>query len=151
MTREEQFDAVITFLRSLGLVISEGAIGRETLVPGLDIWQGGLRFERDHICKPADMLHEAAHILLSEPAIRPTLDGTISSSPAEELTAIAWTWAAAMHLSLDPADVFHDEVVSGNGETLRENFSNGRYVGVPGLQRWRMTEKYPRMRSWVRG
>ncbi|MGZ8796002.1 MAG: hypothetical protein ACXW2F_01560 [Thermoanaerobaculia bacterium] len=53
-----------------------------------------------------------------------------------EFTAIAWTWAASRHLDIEPADTFHEEVISGNGPTLLENFSTGRFVGVPMLQYW---------------
>ena len=33
---------------------------------------------------------------------------------------------------------------------LRENFSTGHFVGVPGLQQYGMTDAYPRMRRWLR-
>ena len=113
------------------------------------------------MCRPADLLHEAAHIALTLPAARSALDGTVNTSPAEEMSAIAWTWAASKHLELDPAETFHEEVISGNGATLLENFSTGRYIGVPMLQRWGMAveeknagargvDAYPHMLRWLR-
>ena len=119
-------------------------------------------FDRSALCQPADLLHEAAHIALTVPGRRASLDGTIASSPAEEMAAIAWTWAAARHLDIAPHEVFHDEVISGNGPTFRENFSAGCYVGVPMLQYWGLTVErnsptadpaaaYPNMIAWVRG
>jgi hypothetical protein len=90
--------------------------------------RGGLVVEEARLCKPADMLHEAAHILLRLPSDRAALDGTIDGSPAEEMSAIAWVWAATVHLGLDPGEVFHEEVISGNGPTLLENFTAGRYI-----------------------
>ena len=152
---------IVGFIRGIGITLHEEAITRATLVPGIDIIGGTLRIAPEQMCQPADVLHEAAHIALTTPELRPTLDGTIASSPAEELSAIAWTWAAAMHLRLDPAVVFHDEVISGNGPTLLENFSDGRYVGVPMLERWGLTTTaaraaahgappYPHMLRWLR-
>ena len=150
------------FLRGLGLRVEERAIARETLVAGVDIVGGTLVVDAPRLCMPADVLHEAAHILLTPAAERAALHNPLVSSPAEEMSAIAWTWAAALHLQIDPAEVFHEHVLSGNGPTLLENFSAGRYVGVPMLQFWGMTLDakqaaqrgqlpYPHMLSWVRG
>ena len=151
---------IIDFIRSIGIEVTEAEIDRATLVPGIDIRHGGLVVEEKRMCKPADLLHEAAHLALTPVSARPALDGTITSTPSEEMSAIAWEWAAAKHLDINPRDVFHDEVISGNGPTLLENFSAGRYVGVPMLQFWRMTvEKrvegsdtlpYPHMIRWTR-
>ncbi|HEV7922677.1 MAG TPA: hypothetical protein VGR02_17980 [Thermoanaerobaculia bacterium] len=143
---------VIQFLRSLGINVDARRIEHPTLVPGLDILAGGLIYDEPHLSSPADLLHEGAHIALTPPALRAALTGTIESSPAEEVSAIAWTWAAALHLGLDTRRVFHEDVVSGNGPTLLENFSAGRYVGVPMLQLWGLTraDEYPRMRRWLR-
>ena len=51
------------------------------------------------------------------------------------MAAIAWSWAALVHLRLDPAVVFHQEGYRGGSQSLIENFSMGRFVGVPML-RW---------------
>lgn len=157
----DHFPRVVAFIRSLGIDIVEAPMARKTLVPGADIVAGGIVFERSALCQPADLLHEAAHIALTVPDRRASLDGTIPSSPAEEMAAIAWTWAAARHLDIAPHEVFHDEVISGNGPTFRENFSADCYVGVPMLQYWGLTVErksptadpaavYPNMIAWVR-
>ena len=152
--------SIVDFIRSIGIEVHEAPMRRRTLVPGIDIVGGALVVDAAALCQPADLLHEAAHIALTRPDRRDALDGTISSSPAEELSAIAWTWAAAVHLGIAPHEVFHDEVISGNGPTLRENFSAARYVGVPMLEYLGLTvEKrsperaavvYPGMIAWVR-
>jgi hypothetical protein len=151
---------IIEFIRSLGIEVADGEMHRATLVPGIDIRHGRLVVEPKRMCKPADLLHEAAHVALRPIAERAALDGTLDGSAAEEMAAIAWTWAAAMHLRIPPGEVFHEEVISGNGPTLLENFSEGRYVGVPMLQYWGMTrersgpadgvEPYPHMIRWTR-
>ena len=151
---------IIDFIRSLGIEVIEREMHRTTLVPGIDLQRGGLIVDETRMCKPADLLHEAAHIALKPAIERAALDGTITGSPADEMSAIAWTWAATKHLQIDPAEVFHEEVISGNGPTLLENFSEGRYIGVPMLRYWRMTleradetsdvEPYPHMIRWTR-
>lgn len=152
MARDETLRRIVDFVREIGIEVNEGAMSRATLVPGIDIVNGTLLIDEPMMCMPADLLHEAAHIALTLPAARSALDGTVSSSPAEEITAIAWTWAASRHLDIDPADTFHTEVISGNGPTLLENFSTGRYVGVPMLQYWGLAveKKYPQMLRWMR-
>jgi hypothetical protein len=160
--RDETLRRVIDFIRSIGIDVREGAMTRETLVPGMDIVRGTLLVDETMMCKPADLLHEAAHIALTVPSARNLLDGTADTSPAEEISAIAWTWAASRYLDIDAAEVFHEDVVSGNGPTLLENFLEGRYVGVPMLQYWGLTvepknaaargaDPYPHMLRWLRG
>jgi hypothetical protein len=161
MTRAEILEKVTTFIREQGIGVVEGPMFRPTLVPGIDMEAGTLRIEVEQMCEPADLLHEAAHIALTPRERWSSLHGTIESSPADEVCAIAWTWAAAMFLKIAPERVFHEEVISGNGPTLFENFSAGRYVGVPMLQRWGLTldaraalaaglPPYPHMLRWLR-
>jgi hypothetical protein len=161
VNRESTLQRIVGFLRSIGIEVNEGAMSRSTLVPGIDIVRGALLIDEGAMCMPADLLHEAAHIALTKPAVRSSLDGTISSTPADELMAIAWTWAASRHLNIAPEETFHEDVISGNGPTLRENFRTGHYIGVPGLQRWGMTVEtkhaaargvapYPAMLRWLR-
>jgi len=157
----ETLQRIVDFIRSIGIEVHEGAMTRETLVPGIDIVNGSLLIDEPKMCKPADLLHEAAHIALTRPDARSALDGTVNTSAAEEMSAIGWTWAASRHLQIDPTDVFHEEVISGNGPTLLQNFSEGRYVGVPMLQYWglaveeknaaaRGVASYPHMLRWLR-
>jgi hypothetical protein len=161
VTRSELLDRVAGFIRSIGIEVRIGTMFRDTLVPGIDIVEGALLIEPERLCQPADLLHEAGHIALTAPALRKSLGGTIGSSPAEEISAIAWTWGASRFLEIEPSLVFHEEVISGNGPTLLENFSAGRYVGVPLLQLWGLTLEpkpaaarglppYPHMLRWMR-
>ena len=162
MPQNETLCRIVDFIRSIGIEVNEGAMTRETLVPGMDIVHGTLLIDETMMCKPADLLHEAAHIALTSPSARNALDGTADTSPAEEVSAIAWTWAASRHLDIDPAETFHVDVISGNGPTLLENFLERRYVGVPMLQYWGLTvepenavarglKSYPHMLRWLRG
>ena len=75
--------------------------------------------------------------------------------------AIAWSYAAILHLQLPPDVVFHPEGYRGGSQSMLENFSAGRFLAVPMLQWLGMTldEKrakeagaapYPKMIRWVR-
>jgi len=157
----ETLPRIIDFIRSIGIEIEEGVMHRRTLVPGIDVRRGGLLVEAARLCMPADLLHEAAHIALTPSSRRHLVDGTMDGTAAEEIAAIAWTWAAAVFLELHPDDVFHQDVISGNGPTLLENFREGRFVGVPMLQHLGLTvderhasergvAPYPHVLRWLR-
>ena len=60
---------------------------------------------------PGDLLHEAGHIAVCTPEDR-ALIGTSKMdskwpSDGEEIAAIAWSYAAAMHINLDLTILFH--------------------------------------------
>jgi hypothetical protein len=77
------------------------------------------------------------------------------------MMAIAWSWAAALHLKFDPAIVFHKAGYGGGGAWIVENFAAGHYFGVPMLDYAGMTcdlgraareglTPYPHMHRWLR-
>ncbi len=151
MLNEERLDRVIAFARSIGVEVREGELARQTRVPGVDIVSGCVQVDRTALRGIGDFLHEVAHVALTPLADRAALDEWVAGTEVQEISALAWTWAAGRHLGLEPSDVFHDEVISGYGPTLRENFSEGRYVGVPMLRRWGLTNAaYPVMTRWMR-
>lgn len=54
---------------------------------------------------------------------------------AEEMMAIAWSYAACIHIGVDPCFVFHNEGYRGGGSYIAEAFARKEYFGVPML-RW---------------
>jgi hypothetical protein len=54
------------------------------------------------------------------------------------MAAIAWSYAAARRLGVAPDIVFHPQGYKGGAAALVENFTAGRYIGVPLLQWWGM-------------
>mgnify|MGYP003339327856 CR=1 FL=1 len=69
--------------------------------------------------------------------------------------------AALQHLQLPPEVLFHEEGYKGGASSLIENFSAGRYIGVPMLQWLGLTKEakndaeadeftYPKMKNWLR-
>lgn len=75
---------------------------------------------------------------------------------AEEMMAIAWSYAACVHLGIDAKFVFHDNGYKGGGSSIAENFKEGRYFGVPVLKWVGMCNNpeeengYPKMIKWLR-
>lgn len=151
---------IVAFLREIGLEVREGRIEGRTFVPGIQIRHGGLVYDPTGPFHPGDLLHEAGHLAIVSPARRAAMHIDAGKRAGEEMTAIAWSYAAAVHLGIDARVVFHDDGYKGGGASLAENFRGGRYVGVPVLA-WlgltteprRATERgqppYPHMRAWL--
>jgi hypothetical protein len=139
-------------------------IAAGSFLPGLSIEAGCIVIDRDTLCYPGDILHEAAHIAIVPAADRATLDaasiGARPDTQAEEMMAIAWSYAACVHLQMDPYFVFHDNGYKGGGSYIADNFKEKRYFGLPMLQ-WKgmaADEKkaaelnvapYPTMIKWM--
>jgi hypothetical protein len=152
---------LVTFLRDIGLVVRPGRVPEQTFVPGIWIDQGVLVVDESSLQFPGDLLHEAGHLAVASPERRPTIVGDAGPDGAEEMMAIAWSYAVVVHLGLDPAVVFHPAGYQGGSASLIENFQQGRYVGVPVLQWLGMTfdatqaprhqvAPYPHMVQWLR-
>lgn len=160
MIGEDVLPHVVAFIRAIGIDVIEDTV-RGMRVPGLDIRGGAIVYDASLLNSASDLLHEAAHIALTPAAQRAALDGWTDASDAEELMAIAWSWAAARALEIPAETLFHDRLTGGQGDALRENVVEGRTVGVPGLQRYGLTcepnraaerglPPYPHMVRWLR-
>jgi hypothetical protein len=150
---------IIDFIRSVGISVTAAPIERETFLPGIDIVAGQLLLDPEKILYPGDLLHEAGHIAVTAPEERAAMNGNVGASSkmreAEEMMAIAWSYAACLYLNIDPHYVFHEYGYKGDGADIVKNFGEGRYFGVPVLQWVGMTQEsgeyaYPNMIKWVR-
>lgn len=148
------------FLSTIGLPWRTGEVPAETFLPGITIEHGALVFDPDRLTYPGDLLHEAGHLAVMAPARRAQAHRSAGKRAAEEMMAIAWSYAAAIHLGLDPAVVFHAGGYRGGSPSLLENFAAGRYIGVPVLAWLGMTTEtrrarelgvapYPVMLKWI--
>jgi hypothetical protein len=151
---------IARFLAEIGLTLRWEQVEERTPLPGIRIDRGTLVVDRERLQHPGDLLHEAGHLAVITAEERAQLVGDAGSDPAREMMAIAWSYAALRHLRLDPGVVFHVGGYRGGSRSLIENFSAGRYIGVPVLQWLGMTadatraaelgvEPYPKMLKWL--
>jgi hypothetical protein len=162
---DELATRITDFIRSIGIPVTLKQISGETVLPGLAIEYGGLVVDADKLLYPGDLLHEAGHLAVAPPEIRQTMHGALDPQQdfeiAGELMAIPWSYAACIYLQIDPRIVFHAAGYHSGGDSIVDNFANGNYFGVPGLQWAGMTydEKnaaengvlpFPNMIKWVR-
>jgi hypothetical protein len=156
------FGKVIEFIHSIGIETEFRTLpATDCFLPGLLIEGGRIIIDREQLKYPGDIIHEAAHIAVVPAQQRKDLSGVAlgsrSDAPAEEMMAIAWSYAACLHLDMDPHFVFHEHGYKGGGASLVQNFREGNYIGVPMLQWLGMTTTsresnivYPAMMKWVR-
>jgi hypothetical protein len=151
-------ERLVAFVRGIGIAVRAAPLREETFLPGIDIRAGAILIDEPRLTYPGDILHEAGHLAVTDPAERNA--PALSPSPGDELTAIAWSYAALRHLEIDPAIVFH-AAFKGGSASIIENFTAGRYFGVPLLQLYGMSveprfaaakgvEPYPHVLRWLR-
>lgn len=155
----------VEFLNSIGIEASFSNIDGDSFLPGLSIENGVIIINKETLKYPGDILHEAGHIAIVPAIDRSTLNADSiekrENREAEEMMAIAWSYAACIHLGIDPNFVFHDDGYKGGGSYIADNFREKRYFGLPMLQWIGLTadEKnaasmniapYPRMIKWLR-
>jgi hypothetical protein len=159
--RGELIDQIVDFVRGVGLEVSIRDIPHDTFMPGLTVDHGTLVVDLVRLTYPGDLLHEAGHLAVMEPERRRRCHVDVGKRAAEEMMAIAWSYAAVLHLQLDPAVVFHNAGYRGGSQALIDNFAAGRYIAVPTLQWIGMTADgrrapelgvppYPHMLKWLR-
>jgi hypothetical protein len=154
-------EKLAAFVRGVGIEVRAEPLDRQTFLPGIDIRHGALLIDEAKLAYPGDILHEAGHVAVAEASQRE--DEHLAPDGGDELAAIAWSYAAARHLGIDPALVFHEAGYRGSSAAYVDNFAEGRYVGVPLLQLYGMTIEstwqrplpegampYPHMQRWVR-
>ena len=151
------------FLGSIGISMTAGPVDVPTIFPGSLIARGALVIDESKLVAPGDALHEAAHIALSPPERRGSDFAVLHDADGgEELTTIAWCWAALLAIGLEPEDIFHGTAYPrGDSPTIIDAAKRGVYIGFPLLQAWGMAfdeknarvegvEPFPHMVRWIR-
>lgn len=155
---------VMSFLRGIGLAVTEAPVPPDSFLPGLRIVQGGLQVDLDQLRWPGDLLHEAGHLAVVPAALRATMGDALAELPpvphAGEIEATAWAWAALRHLQLPSEVLFHDGGYHGRSQGLRTTFELGVYLGAAGLvsaglaatpaQALAGAAPYPHLMIWLR-
>jgi hypothetical protein len=154
-------DRIMQFLVEIGFQFREADLSQQkTFVPGIAIDRGAFLIDRSRLLYPGDLLHEAGHLAVMTNERRTRIQGDAGKKAAEEMMAIAWSYAAAVYLGLEAKVVFHEAGYKGGSESLIDNFTQGRYIGVPMLQWIGLTaeekrarelgiQPYPAMIKWV--
>lgn len=159
------FEKAVDFIQGIGIPVHFRTLEGRTFLPGISITEGGITVDMEKLKYPGDILHEAGHLAVVPAADRHTLtEESIAKREmreAEEMMAIAWSYAACVHLGFDSRFVFHDHGYQAGGSNIAENFEQGRYFGVPMLQWTGMARDkqndnnphepvYPAMLKWMR-
>ena len=154
-------EVILAFLDDIGIPVQRGRITGPTAVPGITIADGGLLLDPDAAGHDGDLLHEAGHLALLPLARRRTVTGMLPDDVGAgyELGAICWSVAAARHLDLDLACVFHPDGYRGDSSWLIETYEAGTFPGLPLLLWAGLTwapgaapegeAPFPAMRRWL--
>ncbi len=159
-------EKIVDFLRSINISVKFTEFPPEKeFLPGICVNKAGLFINSRHLKYPGDILHEAGHIAVATPAKRAGFDGKLGSDTdediGEEMMTIAWSYAAAKHLHIDPYVVFHANGYKDGSSSIADDFIAGRFFGVSMLQ-WigltyepknaieNNTNPYPQMIKWLR-
>ena len=153
------------FLNEIGLEVAPGTLARETFLPGIEVEAGRLIVDEAQLLYPGDLLHEAGHLAVMPSPMRRALHGELLDTGEDmtmlEVAAIAWSYAACLHLEIDPQVVFHPAGYQGKAAALRLSFQFGVYPGANQLQAAGLTlsreqaqargqQPFPKMVKWVR-
>ncbi len=138
---------IAEFLTGIGITVRQEKISEETFLPGIKLEHGGLVVDESLLAYPGDMLHEAGHLAVVPSERRRQIYINAGPDPAEEMMAIAWSYAAIIHLGMEPTVLFHDGGYRGWSPTLIQNFRDGRYFAVPMLQWLGLSTEPPRAKE----
>jgi hypothetical protein len=152
--------SIVDFLRGIGIDVRQSILTEPTFLPGVTIDRGALVYDPAQLKFPGDLLHEAGHIAMTPASDRAAMSGTANPDGGIEMGAIAWSWAALLHLGLEPEILFHADGYRGASRAYAENFRSGHFFGVPMLEYAGLTEEktgrknpavaYPKMLKWLR-
>ena len=165
MAADDVTSVILAFFTEIGLSVREGEVSDSSFLPGIEVENGGLIVDCAKLKYPGDLLHEAAHLAVAPAAIRSTLSGEVkipgTEPPVLEAAVMLWSYAACLHLDLDPHVVFHDDGYHGKASALLQTFEMGVYLGLNALVDAGMTlssgagigagvTPFPAMQRWLR-
>lgn len=157
---EQLAESILEFLAKIGIEFRYGRVDGSTFLPGIDVSNGALVVDKDKLKYPTDLLHEAGHLAVITPEQRSVADGEIDVPDLDsvEAAAIAWSYAAAVHLGISLQDLFHEGGYLGQSQGFITTFSAGVYPGANELEERGLTKikadapddvVYPQMVRWI--
>ena len=165
MPGDDVTSVILAFLKEIGLPVKESDVSDASFLPGIEVVNGGLIVDRTRLKYPGDLLHEAGHLAVVPASVRSGLSGEVKT-PGEnedvvEVMALLWSYAACLHLGLEPRVVFHEHGYRGHSQALLNNFQLGLFPGLHHLEAAGMTIAradptrlellpFPVMQRWLR-
>jgi len=170
MTKKSVFqnnlsNKIADFLIEIGIAVIPAKLDKETFLPGILVKDGKLLVDEEKLAFPGDLLHEAGHLAVAPADLRKSLSDEVILPGINlgvlETQAIIWSYAACLHLGIDPRIVFHESGYKGKSESLLFTFSLGVYAGLNGLEENGMAfsqkkalelgiAPFPQMQKWLR-
>jgi hypothetical protein len=159
------FEKCVVFLNAIGIQTLFREIDPDSFLPGLSIENGTIIIDINQLEYPGDILHEAGHIAVVPAKDRPRLTATSiinrQNREAEEMMAIAWSYAVCIYLEINPYFVFHAEGYKQGGDYIVESCGDNTYFGSSMLQEIGLIadesktsrvqiSSYPNMIKWLR-
>jgi hypothetical protein len=105
MNNELLLTTAINFIHSVGLETTFCSLNEtDCFLPGIFIYKGKILIDKEKLKYPGDLIHEAAHLAVIPSGERNIVSGTDigkrADAAAEEMMAIAWSYAPANILQL---------------------------------------------------
>lgn len=170
MTEKNVFQNDLTnkiadFLTEIGIVLIPAKLDTQTFLPGILVRDGKLLVDEEKLTFPGDLLHEAGHLAVAPANLRSSLSDEVILPDVNldvlEVQSIIWSYAACVHLGIDPRIVFHESGYKGRSESLLFNFGLGVFIGLSGLEENGMAfserkalefgvSPFPQMQKWLR-
>ena len=129
---------IARFLNEIGIQTVPAKLSSQTFLPGVLVAGGKLMVDEERLAFPGDLLHEAGHLAVAPGELRDKLSDEVIvpgvNPGVVETQAILWSYAASVHLGIDPRIVFHEGGYKGKSENLLFNFSLGVYAGLNCLE-----------------
>ncbi|MDP5138005.1 hypothetical protein ORJ04_18810 [Rheinheimera baltica] len=156
----DELRKILDFFNTIGINWKFQSLQKAGFLPGVQIENGCLRIAPEQLANPGDLLHEAGHIAIMPTASRHFLQDDVRISAgqgaAEEMAAIAWSWAALMALQLPPEFLFHPDGYKGSSAAYITAFCEQGGFGHPLLSWYGLclpagqADGYPKMQCWLR-
>ena len=95
MRQEKTFTDALTerlagFVRGIGIDVRAADLPDGTFLPGLDIRDGAILVDESKLAYPGDLLHEAGHLAVTDPAERNA--PALTPTAGDEMATLAWSY-----------------------------------------------------------
>ncbi|VXC34055.1 conserved hypothetical protein [Flavobacterium sp. 9AF] len=162
---EATLEKITSFLSEIGIPLLEKELTNDTFLPGLALSNKGIEIDYSKLLYPGDILHEAGHLAVTTAEEREKI-GTPNMpqewpTQGDEIGAMLWSYAAAIHLEIPLDVVFHSNGYKGSSEWLIQSYKENNFIGLPLLEWLGLTygpekavenngKPFPHMIQWIR-